>query len=98
MKCENLFCIYQSGDYCTLDCTELDIQGQCKECIYPDIDNTVLSEIKAKHLEKCYKKKNTGRRFRPVRLSNNPKSQARFGAMNFNLWKFKQKQANEPYM
>ncbi|MBQ2285884.1 MAG: hypothetical protein U0K18_03170 [Acutalibacteraceae bacterium] len=54
MKCENLFCIYQSGDYCTLDCTELDIQGQCKECIYPDIDNTVLSEIKAKHLEKCY--------------------------------------------
>ena len=31
-------------------------------------------------------------------LSNNPKSQARFGVMNFNLWKFKQKQANEPYM
>lgn len=54
MKCENLFCIYQSDDNCLLEHIDLDIQGQCKECIYPDIDEEYLKKLKEKYLNKFH--------------------------------------------
>lgn len=46
MKCENCFCIYQRNNYCSLTEVELDIQGQCKECIYIDLEKETLEKLK----------------------------------------------------
>ncbi len=46
VKCENNFCIYQKNESCLLEFVELDIQGQCKECIYINIENEMLEELK----------------------------------------------------
>lgn len=48
MKCENYFCIYEENGFCRLDSVELDIQGQCKECIYLNIDENTLKKFKEK--------------------------------------------------
>ena len=48
MNCENYFCIYQNKGVCLLDSIELDIQWQCKECIYLDIDEEDLQLLKSK--------------------------------------------------
>ena len=48
MKCENCFCIYEENGSCTLQDIELDIQGLCKECIYINIENRELQNLKFK--------------------------------------------------
>ena len=48
MKCENCFCIYEENGFCRLESVELDIQGQCKECIYLSIDENILKKLKEK--------------------------------------------------
>ena len=48
MNCENFLCIYQNKGACTLKNIELDIQGQCKECIYINIDEKDLESLKFK--------------------------------------------------
>jgi len=50
MKCENVFCIYESDGICTLDEIELDILGQCTECIYATLDDETLRIAKEKTL------------------------------------------------
>ena len=42
MQCDNRFCVYWSLKECTLDEVELDIQGNCLDCIYVDIDENLL--------------------------------------------------------
>lgn len=46
MNCENYLCIYQDKGHCTLDKIELDVLGQCKECIYVDINDADLERYK----------------------------------------------------
>ena len=46
MKCENCFCIYENNGRCRLESVELDILGQCKECIYISIEEEKLKELK----------------------------------------------------
>ncbi len=46
MKCENYFCIYENDGFCRLESVELDILGQCKECIYINIEKEKLKKIK----------------------------------------------------
>ena len=53
MECLNNFCIYQKDDKCMLDEIELDINGSCTECIYPDIPTHILEYEKEK-LRKKY--------------------------------------------
>lgn len=50
MKCENCFCIYENYGLCLLESVELDIQGQCKECIYISVENEHLKHLKSKKL------------------------------------------------
>lgn len=52
MNCENYFCIYQEKGCCTLENIELDILGQCKECIYVDIDEEELKKKKHKAINR----------------------------------------------
>ncbi len=54
MECLNYFCIYQKDDECMLDEIELDINGSCAECIYPDIPPQIL-ECEKEKLRKKYK-------------------------------------------
>lgn len=46
MKCENYLCIYEENEVCTLNNIELDVQGQCKECIYIKISERELQQLK----------------------------------------------------
>lgn len=46
MRCENIFCIYCSRKECTLNEISLDVQGNCENCIYVDIDENILEEQK----------------------------------------------------
>ena len=47
MRCENLFCIYWSKEnICILDEIELDIQGRCNSCIYVDLEESLLLNIR----------------------------------------------------
>ena len=46
MKCENYFCVYQENGTCILNNIELDIQGLCKDCTYPDFDENELQNLK----------------------------------------------------
>ncbi len=46
MKCENHFCIYENEGFCLLEYIELDIQGQCKECICVNIEEERLKALK----------------------------------------------------
>lgn len=48
MKCENIFCIYESEDNCILKEIVLDIIGQCTQCIYATIDDETLKTAKEK--------------------------------------------------
>ncbi len=50
MKCENYLCIYQADGICTLDEVQLDITGSCMECVYIELDDSVLTESKQKLL------------------------------------------------
>ena len=52
MICENIFCIYWKDEKCLLKEICLDIQGNCKNCIYVDIDETLLLNQRQKLLNK----------------------------------------------
>ncbi len=52
MVCENLFCIYQSDDKCTLKEIQLDTAGICTSCIYPAFNEAYLRQEKLKLLKK----------------------------------------------
>ncbi len=52
MKCENYLCIYEEQGDCLLQRIELDVQGQCKECIYIDVPPRELRELKDRLLTK----------------------------------------------
>lgn len=52
MHCENIFCIYWSEQLCSLDEITLDIQGNCKECIYVEINESLLQKQRNKILKK----------------------------------------------
>ena len=58
MICENLFCIYWSKENrCRLDEIELDIQGSCSSCIYVDIDESTLSDMRETRLSAMTKQR-----------------------------------------
>lgn len=46
--CENIFCIYQREGECILADIHLDIQGDCTDCIYVNIDEDFLNDAKQK--------------------------------------------------
>lgn len=48
MKCENQFCLYCEENSCILEEISLDISGSCAECIYIDIDEKLLKQLKNK--------------------------------------------------
>lgn len=49
IMCENEFCVYQNyNNTCILDDIHLDIQGNCQDCIYVNIDYNLLKEAKDK--------------------------------------------------
>ncbi len=54
MLCENLFCIYYSDGVCRLNEIELDIQGNCKYCIYVKISEKELQKKRDELLYKNY--------------------------------------------
>ena len=51
MNCENIFCIYELNGKCVLDNIELDIVGQCKECIYLSLSEKELKKLKKQKSE-----------------------------------------------
>ena len=52
MKCKNYFCIYWKEDNCVLREISLDIQGNCEDCIYININKEMLD----KERERAYQK------------------------------------------
>ena len=50
LSCENEFCIYQKQGNCILKSVQLDIQGNCLDCIYINVEEDVLNSQKQKHL------------------------------------------------
>lgn len=55
MRCENEFCIYQSGDACILTTISLNTFGACDECICVSVDASILDAEKQKLLERYRK-------------------------------------------
>ena len=53
MKCENSFCMYQFKGTCRLDKVSIDSLGMCTDCIYLDIDEKILNQVKSKLLKDC---------------------------------------------
>lgn len=49
LECENEFCIYQEKGNCILTDIRLDIIGQCTECIYVNIPEETLENLKSEH-------------------------------------------------
>ena len=54
LSCENEFCIYQEQGNCILESIQLDIQGNCLDCIYINIDEDTLNNLKEKLLKDLY--------------------------------------------
>ena len=52
INCQNYLCIYEHEGKCKLNNIELDVLGQCTECMYPNIDKTELNRLKLKTLLK----------------------------------------------
>ncbi len=50
LSCENEFCIYQKQGTCILESVRLDIQGSCVDCIYIDVEEDTLNNLKEKLL------------------------------------------------
>ncbi len=50
LSCENEFCIYQKQGTCILESVRLDIQGNCVDCIYIDVEEDTLNNLKEKLL------------------------------------------------
>ena len=51
LSCENEFCIYQKQGECILKSVQLDIQGNCMECIYINVEQDTLDTLKEKLLK-----------------------------------------------
>lgn len=51
MHCDNVFCIYWSEKACMLNKVSLDIQGNCQDCIYVNIEKDVLQRQREKVLK-----------------------------------------------
>lgn len=57
-SCENLFCIYWEENKCILSNISLDVQGNCQDCIYVDLQKMTLAEARKqmrKKLESAYR-------------------------------------------
>lgn len=52
MKCENYYCVYWFEDTCILNEISLDIQGNCRECILVDVEESVLKKARDKYIDK----------------------------------------------
>ncbi len=50
MRCENYLCIYEQQGICELVEVELDVQGKCKDCVYIDIEQPLLTQLKKRIL------------------------------------------------
>ena len=50
LSCENEFCIYQKQGNCILESVRLDIQGNCTDCIYINVEADTLNKLKEKLL------------------------------------------------
>lgn len=48
LSCENKFCIYQKLGKVILKSVQLDVQGNCLDCIYINIDEDFLNDLKEK--------------------------------------------------
>lgn len=46
LSCENEFCIYQKQGKCILEKVQLDIQGNCTDCTYINIEEDSLNNFK----------------------------------------------------
>ncbi len=46
LSCENEFCIYQKQGKCILENVQLDIQGNCTDCTYINIEEDSLNNLK----------------------------------------------------
>ena len=55
MNCENKFCIYSKDDECILRKISLDECGLCRDCIYVDVDSSLLKMLKKTVLDKLDK-------------------------------------------
>ncbi len=51
MTCENIFCIYQRNNNCLLEEIKVDITGACADCIYVNIGQRKLKELKENQLQ-----------------------------------------------
>ena len=57
-SCENLFCIYWEENKCILSNISLDVQGNCQDYIYVDLQKMTLTEAMKqmrKKLESAYR-------------------------------------------
>lgn len=52
MECENSFCVYWLKENCILEKITLDIQGNCQDCVYINIDENTLQKERIKVLQK----------------------------------------------
>ena len=50
LSCENKFCIYQKHGNCALESVKLDIQGNCIDCIYINVEENTLNNMKEETL------------------------------------------------
>ncbi len=50
--CENIFCIYQALNVCTLAEVNIDSLGMCGQCIYPSIPDNALKKYKTQTLHR----------------------------------------------
>lgn len=52
-SCENHFCVYWKGNnQCKLKNISLDIQGNCLDCIYVEIEPTILKNARKQMQER----------------------------------------------
>ena len=52
LSCHNEFCIYQKQGNCILNSVSLDIQGNCLDCVYVNVEEESLNDLKEKQLKK----------------------------------------------
>ncbi len=50
LLCQNEFCIYQKQGNCILKSIQLDTQGTCIDCIYINVEEDTLNNLKEKIL------------------------------------------------
>ena len=52
LSCQNEFCVYQKQGHCILNSVSLDIQGNCLDCVYVNVEEESLNDLKEKQLKK----------------------------------------------